>query len=73
MKWTDAKNQVKERLSKTSNRKYRPSEIQKPDPMVARANKRLASRFHLLNMGHCLTGQYHHWTIRCSDASCWWC
>jgi len=47
---------VKKRLNKTSNRKYRPSENQKPDPTVTRANKRLASRFYQLKTGHCLTG-----------------
>ena len=43
-KWAEAE----KRLDKTKNRKYRPSEKQKPDPTVARANKRLASRFYQL-------------------------
>jgi len=64
---------AKKRLDKTKNRKYRPSEEQKPDPTVARANKRLASRFYQLKMGHCLAGQYLAWTARRPDASCWWC
>jgi len=51
----------KERLDKTKNRKYRPSEKQKPDPAVARADMRLASRFYQLKTGHCLTGQYLVW------------
>jgi len=37
---------------------YRPSEKQKPDPKVARANKRLASRFYQLKTRHYLTGKY---------------
>ena len=40
------KNWVKKRLSKTSNRKRRPSEKQKPDPTAARSSKRVASRFY---------------------------
>jgi len=44
-----------------------------PDPTVARANKRLASRFYQLKTGHCLTGQYLAWATRRPDASCWWC
>jgi len=35
-----------------------PLKKQKPDPTVARANKRLASRFYQRKSGHCLTGQY---------------
>jgi len=46
---------------------------QKPDPTVAKANKRLASRFYQLKTGHCLTGQYLAWTTRRPDATCWWC
>jgi len=60
-------------LARTSNRKYRPCEKQKPDPTVVRANKRLASRFYQLKTGHCLTGQYLAWTTRRPDATCWWC
>ena len=54
---TEAKGWAKERLNGTKNRKYRPSEKQKPDPTEARANKRLASRFYQLKTGHSLTGQ----------------
>jgi len=50
-----------------------PYEKQKPDPTVAKANKRLASRFYQLKTGHCLTGQYLAWTTRRPDATCWWC
>ena len=69
----EARDWVSRKLAKTSNRKYRPSAKQKPDPTVARANKRLASRFYQLKTGHGLTGQYLHWTTRRPDASCWWC
>ena len=60
-------------LGRTGNRKYRPSEKQKPDPVVAKANKRQAARFYQFKTGHCLTGQYLTWTTRRPDATCWWC
>ena len=47
---------ARKQLSRTRDRKYRPCERQKPAPTVAKANKRLASRFYQLKMGHCLTG-----------------
>jgi len=72
-KWQDAKGWAREKLARTSNRKYRPSDRQKPDATVARANKRLASRFCQLKTGHCLTGQDLAWTTRRPDATCWWC
>jgi len=46
---------------------------QKPDPAVAKANKRLAARFYQFQTGHCLTGQYLAWTTRRPDTTCWWC
>jgi len=52
-KWAEAKGWAKKRL---------PSEKQKPDPTVVRANKRLASRFYQLKTGHFLTGHYLTWT-----------
>jgi hypothetical protein len=61
-KWTEARDWVSRKLAKSSNRKYRPSEKQKPDAIVAGANKRLAPRFYQLKTGHCLTGQYLQWT-----------
>jgi len=61
-KWTEARDWVSRKLVKTSNRKYRASEKQKLDAIVAGANKRLASRFYQLKTGHCLTGQYLQWT-----------
>jgi len=64
-KWTE--DWVSRKPAKTSNRKYRPSERQKPDAIVAGANKRLASRFCQLKTGHCLTGQYLQWTTRRPD------
>jgi len=51
----------------------RSSDRQKPNPVVAKANKRLASRFYQLRTGHFLTGQYLAWTTRRPDATCWWC
>jgi len=51
-------------LARTSNRKYRPSDKQKPDATVAKANERLVSRFHQLKTGHYLTGQNLAWTTR---------
>jgi len=72
-KWTEARDWVSRKLAKTSNRKYRPSEKQKPDVIVAGTNKRLASRFYQLKTGHCLTGQYIQWTSRRPDTKCWWC
>jgi hypothetical protein len=72
-KWQDAKRWTRKMLGRTGNRKYRPSDRQKPDPAVAKANKRLASRFYQFKTGHCLTGQYLAWTTRRPDATCWWC
>jgi len=44
-----------------------------PDPMPAKAPKRLASRFYQMKTGHALTGKYlKHICSRESDA-CWWC
>jgi len=48
-KWTDA-------------RKWAKAPSDKPDPTVARVNKRLDSRFYQLKIGYCLTGQYLQWT-----------
>jgi len=71
-KWQDAKGWARRKLARTSNRKYRPSDKQKPDATIAKANKRLASRFYQLKTEHCLTGQYLTWTARRPDATCWW-
>ena len=72
-KSADAKDWARKQLARTGNRKYRPREKLKPDPTVAKANKRLASRFYQMKTGHCLTGQYLAWTTRRPDATCWWC
>ena len=64
---------VSRKLAMAGNRKYRPSEKQKPDAIVSGANKRLASRFYQLKTGHCLTGLYLQWTTRRPDMKCWWC
>jgi len=56
-KWTDARRLTKAQFVRTKNSKYLPSDKQKPDPTVARANKRLASRFCQLKTGHSHTGQ----------------
>jgi len=44
-RWKETKGWTRKMLARTSNRKYRPCEKQKPGPTVARANKRLAPRF----------------------------
>jgi len=46
---------------------------QKPDGVVAGSTKRLASRFYQIKTGHCLTGQYLHWTKNRATTQCWWC
>jgi len=56
-KWTEARAWTMTQLIRTKNSKYRPSDKQKQDPAVARANERLAARIYQLMMGHCLTGQ----------------
>ena len=40
---------------------------------MAKATKRLASRFYQLKTGRCLTGQYLAWKTRRPDATCGWC
>jgi len=49
---------------RTSKKKYRMPDSQKPDGAVANSTKRLASRFYQLNTGHRLTGQY----LNCGEA-----
>jgi len=67
-KWADASKWVKAQLARTSNRKYRPSDKQKPNVAVAQANKKLAAKSR-----RGTTGQYVLWTTRRPDAKCWWC
>ena len=52
-KWQDTKAWTRKMLARTGNRKYRPSNRQKPDPTVAKASRRLASRFYKMKTGHC--------------------
>jgi len=72
-KWAHPKGWARKQLARAGNREYRPCERQKPDPTVAKANKRLTSRFYQLKSGHCLTGQYLAWTTRRPYATHWWC
>ena len=46
---------------------------QKPNGTAAGSAKRLASRFNQLKMGHCLTGEYLHWSKSHPMPQCWWC
>jgi len=56
---------------RTSRQKYRMTNKQKPDGVVAGSSKRLASRFYQMKTGHCLTGHYLHWTKSRPTAHCW--
>ena len=58
-KWAEARQWAGGR---TSKKKYKMPASQKPDGTVAGSTKRLASRFYQVKTGHCLTGQYLHWT-----------
>jgi len=58
-KWAEARQWAGGR---TSKRKYRVPKSQRPHGEVAGSTKRLASRFYQLKTGHCLSGQYLHWT-----------
>ena len=40
---------------------------------MARSTKRLASRFHQIKTGHCLSRQYLNWTKNRPTPQCWWC
>jgi len=40
---------------------------------VAGSTKRLASRFHQIKAGHCLTKQYLNRTKNRPTPQCWWC
>ena len=69
-KWAEARQWAGGR---TSKKKYRMPDSQKPDGAVANSTKRLASRFYQLKTGHCLTGQYLNWMKRLPTPQCWWC
>jgi len=58
---------------RTSKKKYKMPKSQKPDGTVAGSTKRLTSRFYQLKTGHCLTGEYLHWTKSRPTPQCWWC
>jgi len=69
-KWMEARQWAGGRTSKN---KYKMPKSQRPDGTVAGSTKRLASRFYQLKTGHCLTGEYLHWTKSRSTPQCWWC
>jgi ribonuclease HI len=69
-KWMEARQWAGGR---TSKQKYKMPKSQKPDSTVAGSAKRLASRFYQLKTGHCLTGEYLHWTKSRPTPQCWWC
>ena len=61
-KWVEARQWAGAR---TSKKKYRLPERQRPDGAVAGSTKRLASRFYQLKTGHCLTGRWkERWKVR---------
>jgi len=53
--------------------KYRMPRSQRPDSTVAGSTKRLASRYYQVKTGHCLSGQYLHWTKNRPTPQCWRC
>ena len=69
-KWVEARQWAGGRTSKT---KYRMPKSQRPDGEASGSAKRLASRFYQLKTGHCLSGQYLHWTKNRTTPKCWWC
>jgi len=69
-KWVEAREWAGGR---TSRKKYKMPKSQRPDGTVAGSTKRLAARFYQLKTGHCLTGEYLHWTKSRPTPQCWWC
>jgi len=69
-KWMEARQWAG---GQTSKNKYKIPKSQRPDGTVAGSTKRLTLRFYQLKMGHCLTGEYLHWTKSRSTPQCWWC
>jgi hypothetical protein len=69
-KWAEARQWAGGR---TSKKKYKMPKSQKPNGTVAGSTKRLAARFYQLKTGHCLTGEYLHWTKSRPNPQCWWC
>jgi len=58
---------------RTSKKKYKMPESQRPDGTVAGGIKRIASWFYQTKTWHCLTGQYLNWTKNRATPQCWWC
>jgi len=69
-KWEEARQWAGGR---TSKKKYKMPKSQRPNGTVAGSTKRLAARFYQLKTGHCLTGEYLHWTKSRPTPQCWWC
>jgi hypothetical protein len=69
-KWAEVQSWAEGRIT---SKKYRLPREQRPNRVVERCPKRLASRFYQLKTGHCLTGQYLKWSKSCSTAGCGWC
>jgi ribonuclease HI len=69
-KWAEARQWAGCRINKA---KYKMSDKQKPEGVVAGSTKRHASRFYQLKTGHCLTGQYLYRTKGRPSPQCWWC
>jgi len=69
-KWEEARQWAGGRTSRT---KYRMPKSRRPDGAVAGSTKTLVSRFYQVKTGHCLTGQYLHWTKNRPTPQCWWC
>ena len=69
-KWVEARQWAGGRASK---KKYTMPKSQRPDGVVAGSAKRLASRFYQMKTGHCLSGQYLHWTKNRPTPQSWWC
>ena len=69
-KWVETRKWVGGR---TSKKKYKMPKSQMPDGTVAGSAKRLASRFYQPKMGHCLTGEYLHWSKSRPTLRCWLC
>jgi len=69
-KWVEARQWAGGR---TSKKKYKIRESQRPDGTVAGSTKKMASRFYQIKTGHCLTGEYLNWTKNRPTPQCWWC
>jgi len=58
-RWVEARQWAGDRTSKI---KYRTPKSQRLDGTVAGSTKGVASRLYRMKTGHCLSGQYLHWT-----------